>query len=99
MVGWVDAWNDGFGFPIGRGRVVIAFSVNGFAGFTVDVEDFGHDSFFWFGIRLLCRFSGFGLRLMVSFPVVLQHAVLALEGATGGGEVAQDEVVLPDLFG
>ncbi len=36
---------------------------------------------------------------MVSFPVVLQHAVLALEGATGGGEVAQDEVVLSDLFG
>ncbi len=37
-----------------------------------------------------------GVRLMV-LPVVFQEAVFALEAAFGGGEIAQDEVVVLDF--
>ena len=36
--------------------------------------------------------------LVVGFEVMFEHAVFALEVATGGGEVAQDEVVGFDFF-
>jgi hypothetical protein len=36
---------------------------------------------------------------VVGFPVVFEQAVFALEASFGGGEVAQDEVVVFDFVG
>ena len=96
MFGAVDAGDDGFEFVIRRGRIVVAVLVDGFAGVVVDEADAGRRSFFWFGF-------GFGrgsrlLGLVVGFEVVFEHAVFALKGATGGGEIAQDEVVFFDFL-
>ncbi len=93
VVGRIDAGNDGFGFVAWRGRVFVALCVDCFAGFVVDVEDFGH--FLIGGVGLF----GFGQRFMMRFPVVFEEAVFALEAAFGGGEVAEDEVVVFDFVG
>ncbi|MBA7576746.1 hypothetical protein ES708_18588 [subsurface metagenome] len=95
MFGTVDSRDDGPRFPVGRGWVVVAVLVQGFAGFAVDEAECGHGFLDRFGIRFGCRFLG----LVVSFEVVFEHAVFALEAAFGGGEIAQDEVVVLDFVG
>jgi hypothetical protein len=71
---------------------VVAVVVDGFAGVVVDVEDFGH--------FLIKRFGfGDGFDFVMGFPVVFEEAVFALEAAFGGGEIAQDEIVIFDFVG
>ena len=95
MAGRVDAGDDGLGLVIGRRGIAIAVGIFRFAGFAVDEQDFRHFVVVgWFRIGLFGR-DGLG----VGFPMMFERAVFALEFAFGGGDVAQEKVVVFESLG
>ena len=92
MVGVVDAGDDGAGYVVGWGRIIVAETVARFAGFVVDEADVRHFiGEFRFGL-FRCIFE-LWKGLMMCLPMVFEEAVVALEAEFGGGEIAGDEFV------
>jgi hypothetical protein len=100
LEGWGRVKAQGAFIGLGAlGDATLEDAVAGGAGGIFDGEDDGGaEVFFLFFFLLIFRrrfFGGFGV---VGFVKLLEEAKFALEGAFGGGFVAQGEIILLDLI-